>query len=216
MLFGRSDRLSRDYREQIREIAEGSPLETVDHRQAASIEAEGFESLISDEDRIVFDQTRTFGRIANRYLQLSPWRVQELSSPLITHYDDPAFGRNYDVFYNRLDFGRLSIESVRSSLRQGIRITIDLNYAQLAPYGELITLLDSMAFLVSNSTVDAEAPSDFAERKRGVRDSLASHLWEVVREPARVPPLELVLEGAALPLLQDTERQAAMRARFTR
>jgi hypothetical protein len=211
-LFDRSDRLWREYHTALKEIAEGEPLQHVTHKQSTSIEAEGFVSLIRPEDRDAFDKTKRFGEIANGHVStFSPWRIQEICSPLITHYDDPAFGRNYIVFYNKLDVGRATIEASYSCLLCFL-LNLNIQYARFIPYGELVSLLDTLGFLMSDTPLEEGLDSDFQKRRRETRDALLAYLWESVRQPAKLLPLELRMTGPALPLLQHAERRAAIAA----
>jgi hypothetical protein len=97
------------------EIENGKPI-TPQHAQPASIDQEGFESRITEADREAFAKTRCFGVVLNRWLSARPWRLQEKNRPLLRLFDDPAFGRTFDLFYNAHLSG--SVYSTRRSSRR--------------------------------------------------------------------------------------------------
>ena len=68
----------------------------------------GIELFISDADRRFFSNFEMFADALNhRFEPNEPWRVQELPNAELTGRD--AYGRRYEIFYNKYSVGNLQI-----------------------------------------------------------------------------------------------------------
>src|SRR5215207_9999087 len=151
-MFGRKSEwraLRDEHRSIVEEIENGKPIEAR-HAQPASVDQEGFESCITDFDREAFAKTRSFGVALNRSLAWGRWRVQERNSPLLRLFEDPAFGRTFDLFYNAHLTGRVYLYASPFSGPSSnpkeliLSVWVEVKNAQFFPYSDLRSLLRTL------------------------------------------------------------------------
>ncbi|HET8701613.1 MAG TPA: hypothetical protein VFL97_08110 [Nitrococcus sp.] len=188
--------IRREYRKVIAEMESGA---AVDPKNAPplAIEQEGFESIIQDDDRLMFSDFGSFAEVANRLLAWGGWRIEEKNSPVIKVLDSPAFGRNYSIFYNAVEIGSMYI--MASYLTGGYTLDsrnvsseISLNYLQFLSHEDAFEFLRNICFLMT-----PDNPEAFSITETMVVRSLQSFLWEVVRQTDRVHSFTLHHTGRA-------------------
>lgn len=208
MIWGRIKReLQSDDAKEIerlkKEINEGEPI-TAKHAQAAAIDQEYGKNLVSDADRDGFARTSDFGLRFNKALEWGGFRVQEIArTELRLHFlTGPTFGRNYEVYFNRLQMGRLSISAdsdiVPGNLI-GMYLWLELERPHLLDYGELHSFLVQIAMVAW----DREGQRDWDLRNREIDRTLTSVMWEFMQTKSEDLSLEFNQSGPALWMLDD-------------
>jgi hypothetical protein len=189
----------------IREMDDGEPIEPK-HAQPASIEQRGFVSQITDADREAFQKTADFGIRFNRHLEWGGFRLLELPNPLLSiHPEHPSFGRNFDVYFNRLKVGTLALEAegeITGPRLIGLYLWLQLEHPQLFEYGQLRSFLRSLCSMVSD-----RSGGDFHKRELDVDRAMTSVLWDVQRGDEFIT-LEFNQSGKAVWILDDEYKRA--------
>jgi hypothetical protein len=193
-----------------REIDEGEPI-TAKHAQAASIDQEYGKNLVSDADRDGFARTADFGLRFNKALEWGGFRVQEIArTELRLHpLTGPTFGRNYEVYFNRLQMGRLAINADSDIIPGnliGMYLWLELERPHLLEYGELSSFLIQIA----NAASDREH-TDWDKRTREIDRTLSRVMWEFMRaKNADHLSLEFNQSGPAVWMLNDEFKRARL------
>jgi len=184
-----------------REIEDGEPI-TAKHVQAAAIDQDGFKSLVSNADREGFARTADFGLRFNNALTWGGFRIQEIARTelRLPFHDSPVFGRNYDVYFNRLKMGRLAINAdsdiVPGNLR-GMYLWLELERPHLLEFGQLRSFLSQFAYAAS------DRKDDFDKRSLEIDRTLSSVMWEFMRGESAYLSLEFSQSGPAVWMLSD-------------
>ena len=189
-MFG--SKIKRENKGVIKGIRDGQRREPR-HNPAASVEANGT-TMMQPEHRIVFDDFRRFGEIINTMMHHGPFSFEE--TPKVEFgFDGPDYGHIYQVYYNAVPCGRLTIgvaHLLHASEGHGAMGELDLDYAQLMPEGEIRDMLRTMWFMFAKTEDGAvmRAKADLEVVK-----IITRHLWEVMREPEFVHQLHWRFEG---------------------
>lgn len=129
-------------------LFESAPIEPR-HDVPEHIGSGGFNSEVSDCDRLFFDHFDLFARAINSIYTPSgsweggPWRLQEVADTLIrlSGVDDyPDHGRRYEVFYNQACLGLVEINAdVVSYTAENPTVftTVALEHARLLPFDDV-------------------------------------------------------------------------------
>src|SRR4051812_20833879 len=119
-----------------------------------------------------------FATILNRWLDDTPWRIQELGDPqlrVMALPDSPSYGRRYEIFFNQIRLGTLEIAAVHGYglHHQNIRAAIELMFARLLRFSSIKTFLSFLSPLTT-SNVDEEQRVLFL-----MHDSMLERLWRI-------------------------------------
>jgi hypothetical protein len=192
-----------DHQRVIREIEDGAPIEPK-HNPPTSIEQEGFETFISDADRMMFRDFEAFGTAINKRLRWGGWRLQERHTPLAMDHEGPRFGRSYTIYYNALELGRLEVVvdllKGYSAEAPHVLADVDLDYLQFFSYETARSFLQTLAHELC-----ADTQPSLDRLTATVESALSEFLWETVRLPDVLLPFHQRLEGQPLLYLDRGE-----------
>jgi hypothetical protein len=211
--LGKGKPLRDEYRLVVEEISKGKPI-TPKHSQPPRVDHQGFTSCISEHDRALFAKTTTLGDMLNRHLSWGAWRVQEKPRNDIPWYDDPLFGRRFDLFFNAHLAGEVCLFAkpmIWPNDPLEVHIGAEVEFAQFYPFGDIRSLLLALAALVLN-----DGETDFAAKSQEVDLCLTGTLWEIVRLPDVIHTLSYRASGTAHHfLMRGTAQQPSIGADAT-
>jgi hypothetical protein len=142
-----------DYQKVVQEIKHGKPIEPK-HNPPSRLGEDGLESFVTDTDRMLFRDFEAFGVWVNQQLQHDGWRLQEL--PRTADGGSPGpFGRMYTIHYNALQVGQLEIFPDRTEEMPHLFANIEIDHAQLFPYGTIGVFLRELCFYLTAETYKA-------------------------------------------------------------
>ena len=191
-----------------RSIIDGSPI-TPRHESPSLPLKEGWG--VGDDDNRFLADFDIFATILNRWLDDTPWRIQELDDPelggVMALPDSPSYGRRYDIFFNQIRLGTLEITAVHGygSDHQNISAAIELTYARLLTFNSIKSFI---SFLSSLATSNVE------EQQRVLflmHDSMLQRLWQIeydyqLDDRSLGGDFELQFEGSAARYLKIRAR----------
>jgi len=143
------------------QLLRSAPIEPKHHSPKAV--AERFESLVTEEDRLFFDDFADFGAVVNWWFadphNGSPWRLQELPDTILKldgNIDHPSFGRRYSIFHNQVRLGELEISSgfPYEAENRKVCARIEIDSIRLLAFGNILDFLNAIAMHISDPTSD--------------------------------------------------------------
>jgi hypothetical protein len=142
---------------------------------------------VSEDYIQFFEDFKEFGVIINDvYFKNKPWRIQEKNTImlLLGEYDQPEYGRVYDLFYNSAPTGRVEI-SASFDMSAGakpyreaqcVRLQVSINRPLALPYEDLTSFLG----LISGFTA-ARNSQEISEHFNVASHSLQAVIWDALR-----------------------------------
>lgn len=146
----------------LKDLLRSTPIDP-QHRPAESA-GPGYDSLVTDEDRLFFADFAAFAALLNRWFSerdgQCPWRLQELPETelKLSFYDSPSFGRRYEVYHNRVRLGEMEVAPAYQYAPDNpiIYADIELDWVRLLSFDQITDLLHGIAYhLCSDSIQDA-------------------------------------------------------------
>jgi hypothetical protein len=160
-----------------------------------SIEEVGLETLGSDADRMFFRDFEAFGEALN---QGREWRSLQLQE------QPNRIKRNYTIYYNALDVGRLEIWADNGYTTEvpEVHADIDFRYLQFLPWEEISAFLFVLRrFLCTDAQISGQLEK--------VDRALLAFLWETTRMPSVLHRFYVGIWGRALFYIGRTSGRGA-------
>ncbi|MFD1199950.1 hypothetical protein ACFQ3K_16790 [Brucella gallinifaecis] len=172
------------------------------HRQPTSLADGGaIVSWINEAHEILFDDYRWFGAVLNQHVS-EPWAIEEINDTFADGIASPDIGRQYHVWYNACQIGKIqvtlgsysSLHPERFSKNRRADVAIWLNYLNFVPYADALSLISQIILYTGSYDISDGNPA----RVRALNlasNALSSHLWEVIREADYSPRFDYSYEG---------------------
>ena len=119
------------------------------------------------------------------------------------HGDGPTYGRNFDVYFNRLKVGMLSLQAKAELFCKelsGVYIWLELEHPHLFEYGHLRTFLRLIARATSYYT-----DKDVETQEIEVDRAMTRVLWDAMRGCDPELTLEWAQSGPAVGILSKPD-----------
>ena len=141
---------------------------------------EKFPSLITEEDRLFFDDFEDFAAVVNWGLADEPWRLQEQPDTELRLggiSDMPDFGRRYAIFHNQVRVGTLEVSAALSYEveNRDVHATIELNWVRLLAFNTVVGFLTDIAKLVSDPDPNSK---EYLQTHLGIIYALTRVMWQ--------------------------------------
>lgn len=145
---------------------------------------EDFPSLVTEEDRLFFDDFTDFSAVVNWWLADDyvggPWRLQELpGTELKLDFSDmPDFGRRYAIFHNQISVGTLEVSpSFRYNTEEpNVRTQIELNWIRLFSFDNVQSFLTGIALHVCDPDPSTK---EYSQTRQNIDRALTEVLWQI-------------------------------------
>jgi hypothetical protein len=150
------------------------------------IEPKHTASIVSDncfssiENKLFFSDFEAFADALNFCLSDTPWRIQELPDTrlALSDFDDPAFGRRYDLFHRQIDIGTLEIAPDLHYTRAtpSVFVNLQMDWVRLLSFASINRFLYCVAAHVCETRGTA-----WSEAKSTIDRAMTEALWESQR-----------------------------------
>jgi hypothetical protein len=170
-----------------------------------------------------------FGEAVNRDLEHHEWfRIQELADTEITgdlSREGPAYGRRYEIFFNKVKVGLLQIMARYHSDEQDKSVSVDIALDRVPvtalPYQRLYCFLGTIASLVTSTDRKPHdgGRTEYEEAVAAIDHQLAETMWNALNNYTLGEPTlsELEVRFSGTPdryyHIEGHERAERMRAR---
>jgi len=150
---------------------------------------EPFNRAIAEWDAKFFYEFDDFADVMNWYLaddnEPTSWRLQELPYTDVGRADDgPRSGRAYDLFYNRMEVGKLEIHGNVFYGKEGkerereIYTRLELNWVRLLSYHDVMEFVTSLATHVVDPKPQS---SEWTAATNAINTTILNALWDSYR-----------------------------------
>ena len=145
---------------------------------------EKFPSLVTEKDRLFFDDFAEFAAVVNLWLadefEDFSCRLQELPDTELRLggiSDMPHFGRRYAIFHNQVRVGTLEVSPgfPYGVENRNVRATIELNWVRLLAFDAVVGFLADIAKHVSDPDPNSE---EYLQTDLGIIYALTRVMWQ--------------------------------------
>ena len=144
---------------------------------------EDFPSLVTESDRLFFEDFTDFGAVVNWWLADEcvggPWRLQELPDTelKLDLSDSPDFGRRCAIFHNQVRVGTLEVSPSwnYNAAKPEVYTKIELNWIRLFSFDSVQSFLTGIALHVCNPDPNTK---EYSETRQNIDRALMEVLWE--------------------------------------
>lgn len=155
----------------------------VPKHQPPKVLGEDFPSLITEEDRLFFDDFTDFAGVVNWWLADKDvgrsWRLQELPETELglTFYDEPHFGRRYGIFHNQVRVGALEVSPgfPYEAENRSVGATIELDFVRLLRFDTIVEFFDDIAMHICDHDQNTNG---YSQPKHEIVHALMKVIWQ--------------------------------------